>query len=254
VTRPRIHEELQALIRLNCSCSPEERRSFTHTYAELYSKHLEVVPGTEGCFLICTCIHCGIVDDKEEVALNKFHRRKHWPWSIRSILPHGAAPTIQGICQWMSWTSTQADRTEIFDCLEKILSILPSLVIPHLISSRPFQTCFAGLNHAAAQLFSEYQSSLKHQVQEQLLIDMLDDCTLGIQVVSRVVFKSGSQTEKRVLHQIAAPELIALYENSMAAAHCGYEMISSRSPPALPPSSRRTFSPRTVELVKFLKL
>jgi hypothetical protein len=135
VTTPHTEEELLALLSMEYCCSPEERQAPDHpSRDQLRAGTVETSSNWE---VVIACIHIGSLAKMVDVVpLNKLHRRKLWPRSVESYLPHGAARTIQGLCQWFK--HEPLDRSRMFLCVTKMICIFRPLVASHLIVSRPF--------------------------------------------------------------------------------------------------------------------
>jgi hypothetical protein len=103
-----------------------------------------------GWHLVVRCIQAAEkADDGDTLPpLNKLHRRKHWPRSLLSFLPHGAALTVQGLYQWLSCSPNAMVRSSLFNSINSLIYIMHSMVITHVIVSRPFLDGIYGLNTA----------------------------------------------------------------------------------------------------------
>jgi hypothetical protein len=166
-----------------------------------------------GWLIVDACLYIAEkVDQEDVVTLNRFHRRRTWPRSVRSILPHGDANTVKGILQWIQGSSITVNRVQIYNSLCSVIIILPPLVIPHLLARGVFSESFFHIDRARESLNS-YQSSFSRKEEDQATAELVDDCRMLIDAIDTLVMHLVDEIERRLFHLQTPAELLAGYQN-----------------------------------------
>jgi hypothetical protein len=209
VTKPRTHEEQLAILRMQCSCTDEDRDEPYHrTASNMYTK-FRVAPGWQ---LVVMCVQVmQNAHDSGFVLLTKVHRRKHWPRSIQSSVPHGAAPTLEGICRWFNHVPPNTVRVTLFHGIYGLISVVGALVVPHIVECRSF---LEGIYHisSAGRLLDKFQAEPGQQEEATVIGNLLQDCDGLTAVLSCLVTNVLNRTEITIFHQDSPARLRTAYD------------------------------------------
>jgi hypothetical protein len=210
VTRPRTDDELHAITSMECTCSLEERRTLDHLPG---SKRISATNMAPGWRLVYDCLQPGAKADQEDVVrLAKFHRRKQWPRSICSFVPHGAGDTLQGVCQWLACSPVPQVRAAVFNSINRMMLILQPLILPYLIVS---PTSLLRLDDLASQ--STRSSLLEEEPrveEEKNLSDYIGDCVVFFNVIQHLLFNVFNENMRLIFHHDNPAKLLEVYEGA----------------------------------------
>jgi hypothetical protein len=233
VTRPRTEQEVRTIIKMKCTCTPEERRADDHT--ELLDTEEWMSPDAiAGWLMVDACLYVGstVVPDCKQpdiLPLNKLRRREHWPHSIRSFLPHGAARTIEGLSVWLKFTSPSqlfsVDRHLLLRSLDNIILIFRPLVVPHVIVSPAILGSIYQMKHVHTSFYIGGNNLPTHK-EEQTLVSHLKYCHQHTTVIYSLVTHMTNEMERSVFHHSAPAELLAAYEGAQTVARQAAQTIS----------------------------
>jgi hypothetical protein len=232
-TRLRTDEELQILLDRKCTCSPEERRTIMHRAKR--PAQWASADSSPGWQVVGACLEVvAQVDETDVVPLNKFHRRKTWPRSIRSILPHGSASTVKGLCQWLKYKTEGGDRRAVLLSLNSMISLLEPLVVPHLIGSRAFLHGTLYRLKFDEQLLAIVRSepaqspNITAAGRDTPFSVLVQDYLLAIPVMAKLLLRTSNETERRVFHRHERKKLLAAYEGAIVISQ--YALSLNRQP------------------------
>jgi hypothetical protein len=200
VTRPRTPEEIEAIIRIQCSCSKDEQQASSH--AQGMSICMQSFSDTPAWQLLGFCLDLWRgTYPQDMVPLNRLRRRSCWPRSIAGILPHGAAETVQGLLQWLNYASMTCDRDYILRSLGNLIHIVQPLVIPHIIVSDTFCGAIWGMGDLAHLLKANHHKRTPQEAIDAVLnalgkchlnLSLLSTLVLTLSRIERIVFKCRS--------------------------------------------------------------
>jgi hypothetical protein len=144
VTRPRTEDELQALIDMKCSCSPDDRSTPDHIAG---ADILALSSFSPGWCIITDCLQPGALATRAlGMSFRQLHRRQQWPRSLGNFMPHGDADTLQGVCQWLKYAHDAEARRSVLNALCNMVNLARPLVVSRLIMS--LVTGWNGLHRA----------------------------------------------------------------------------------------------------------
>jgi hypothetical protein len=236
ITRPRTSSELQSIVDMQCLCSPVDKRTPSHVRGQ--ETFISRPAGTLGWCFLSHCLFPGVVTDHGyTVPINRLRRRKQWPRSIRSYLPHGAARTVLGLCQWLECEATIPNRTEIYDSLNNLIHIVQTLVIPHPIITLPFLEaiyCMSQLLYTR-QDSGQTLSRMKHKINipSLELTTLLHNCTILIPALKALVDRLN-MGERMAFHHHASAKLLAAYEGAIATIYHTKKLVQDGTYDSLP--------------------
>jgi hypothetical protein len=217
ITRPRSDEEMKAVIGMQCSCSAHERRvNVDHKHGEEVYVASKGAPGwslIRACFYPASHAHDIMEGTMLTTPPHELYRRLKWPQSnsVRNILPHGPARTLQSVCQWLKLASDIRDRIDILSGLELMIAMVQPLVVPHLILSSGFLVG-AGVVTQAINLPDILSTDTGKQLEFE---DMLTDCQSFIPLMFNTIFGKLNATERKILHNKIPAQLLEIYECSL---------------------------------------
>jgi hypothetical protein len=212
---------MQAIVEMKCSCSAEEKRLRVHV--DGMSSLASGPNSTLGWLVLGRCLHAGSKTQYTSFAtLHKLHRRKQWPWSARSFLPHGPSATIQGLVQWCRCDSTAYNRSAVFASLNSLIEILRPLVIPHLIVSRAF------LDSSCFLMQRSKHSIVANDEEPEDILDVAMEQAQLILTHHRLVFTLTNEIERKVFHAQMPTKLLLAYASAFAILIHAVGVISER--------------------------
>jgi hypothetical protein len=184
VTRPRTSSELQCIVDMQCLCSSGDKRtsnSHVHGQGALIDRR----KSTPGWRLRSLCLNPVVIANHTDTSA-LLRRRKQWPRSIHSYLPHGAAQTILGLFQWLGCEATIIDRVQVYHSLNNLTLILQPLVIPHLIATPPFFDAIYDMSKALHLRGTLLEPPL--QTEEEIeFTTRLHNCSILVSVMNTLV-------------------------------------------------------------------
>jgi hypothetical protein len=225
VTRPRTHDEMHAVISMRCTCSPEGQLASGHQSGQEICAAGQISPGLQ---IIADCLYPGAVaDPQDETPLNKLHRRKDWPQSVKSFIPHGAARTIDGVCQWLKCGCKDFDRAQIFRCLTRMTSLIRPLFIVHIIFNRAYLDGIYNMEQAVRSYHAQWTTSSRKE-QDEELIELAYTCCTIVETVGNLVGASWNEIQRRLFHADAPARLLRTYESVNFIMHDAADLMRKR--------------------------
>jgi hypothetical protein len=165
------------------------------------------------------------VDSKDESNqwarhLHTLPRRRVWPRSITSILPHGPEGTVRAFVRILATDIPPASREQVYRALCRILRLCSPLVAPLLIRSSFFA------RHAIdvmRDLRLEPESHVQGKLDSDHNLEVMM-CIKGfVDLMSDIVRRSTSEAERVAFHGLAPASTLASY------AHCIDVYLLARS-------------------------
>jgi hypothetical protein len=146
LVRPRSNSEIESLSRSQCMCKPPYMHPAIH---EAGRQRLRNAQDEVGLFLpFCTTIEWilrpfNVFDNvfDTDSTLHRLHllsRRRVWPRSVTSMLPHGPGDTIRSLVRLLAVPLEIRWTAYIFKALDRIVKFCYPLVVPYLVQSTEF--------------------------------------------------------------------------------------------------------------------
>jgi hypothetical protein len=244
-TIARTDEELRAVVGMECSCSPEDRRQPDHLHGEKVSATcLDLDPGWR---IVVNCTYPEQKIDRSEVQpINRLHRRSStWPQSVRAYLPHGASQTLQGIGQWFRVSPPLQCKLKLFQTLDNTLHLLRPLVIPYFVTS---SILVAGASHLSEAL--ELLDYTNPSLDGREFSILVQECHAYIPLMRHFIFKIINGSERKVFHRNVQGELADVYQGSfLVARHATF--VALKAPPEYQGPEELSLLAKTKEVGNF---
>jgi hypothetical protein len=221
----RTNEELRAVVGMDCSCSPEDRREPDHLYGqELSTTRLNLDPGWR---VVMNCLYPEEKIDRVEVQpIDRLHRRSSaWPQSVRAYLPYGASQTLQGLGQWFRITPPVPFKLKAFQILDNTLHLIRPLAIPYFITS---SILVDGAGHLSEAL--ELLEYTKPSLDGREFSMLVRECHAYIPLMRHFIFNAINASERKVFHRNVQGELADVYQGSFLVARHA-TIFARKAPP-----------------------
>jgi hypothetical protein len=255
ITIRRTQEELEAFTTLQCHCSPAQRNHRDHVQGERLVHDSGFKPSSRPWWMLMSfCFdlpnaYCRERTSDEshanEERINLVRHRTRWPYSIRSLLPHGANESFEGVIQWFQVELPVDQRKYLYNALDVFLAFCQPVILPCLITSRAF------LEHGVFQPVSRafgHLECLNGDLEEEF--DAHLDVLTGIEVLSRfmfyLLFRRTSDTESSILHHANPSQLLETYATMISMSEHFDRLIKSMAP-----SIRREAFAECAKAIKF---
>jgi hypothetical protein len=221
---------------MQCLCSPIDKRTPSHVCGQ--KAFFNRPAGTLGWCFLSLCLFPAVVTDHGHIVpINRLRRRKQWPRSIRSYLPHGAARTVLGLCQWLGCEATIPDRTEVYDSLNNLIHIMEPLVVSHLIVTPPFLDAIYDMSQVLyiGKDSHETLSRMEHQIEipSLELTTLLHNCAILIPAMKALVDRLNIG-ERMAFHRNESAKLLAAYEGAIATIYHAMKLVQDDTYESLP--------------------
>jgi hypothetical protein len=217
ITRSRTDEELHALVTSTRTRSPEARRTHEHVDGESQQDRLHNI--APGWCMLGSCLYPVLQADLEDIRpLHELHLRQRWPRSLRTFLPRGPALALQGILQWLKFTSNAKEILPVLGGLDHFVQLVRSSIVPHLVLSRAFKDGTAFMwKQSSRMLGAMLDKYSRGSKQEDEMIALYRIYSMFIGMIYDLL-PGMSEMERKVFHHYMVTELLGMYEGACCGA------------------------------------
>jgi hypothetical protein len=224
VTRIRSLTELEDALNMECHCSTQESREEAHVRGKsLYMR--EGGPGGDDhpkwylmALLFQPFRHYEVNQTqahRSDVALrlDQLHRRPEWPRALKSLLPYGVANTVRGLVQWFQLDLNPRHRVAIYMGLDVIMIFCHHLVLPYLVTSRPFLELGIVQAMRSDRLRLETLSSEDNSIADHVEVMFCLDAMMKL--MRLLALESSCGVERMIFHQLNPRRALQGYEDAL---------------------------------------
>jgi hypothetical protein len=216
LTLPRSDRALMDLCNFRCLCTPSQMQ------LPMHEAGLDVIPKAVVARPFAALLSCILepfakvdseYDDFGQYAyrVHTLPRRRMWPRSVTSVLPHGPEGTVRAFLRILATDIPPASRGEVYVALCRILRLCGPLVAPLLIRSSFFA------RHAIdvmRDLRLEPESHVQGKLDSDHNFEVITCIKDFVGLMSEIVGRSTSEAERVAFHSLAPASTLASY------AHC----------------------------------
>jgi hypothetical protein len=215
LTLPRSDEALMDLCRSQCSCTPSQIQSHAHQagirmLVAALATH-PFVPLLEHILEPFTLIDSEYDSSQHAGRLHTLPRRRLWPRSITSVLPHGPEGTVRAFVRILATDIPHRSRQKVYVAFRTMLQLCGPLVAPLLIRSSFFA------RHAISpmrELRLEPESHVEGKLDSPHNFEVMTCIKNFVGLMSDIVCRSTSEAERIAFCGLAPASIMASY------AHC----------------------------------
>jgi hypothetical protein len=221
LVRPRSDSEIESLSRSQCVCKPP------YMHPAIYEAGRQRLPRNAqdeaSLFLpFCTTIEWILrpfnthdEDFDTDHALHRLHllsRRRVWPRSVASMLPHGPGDTIRSLVRLLAVPLEITFTGFIFLALDCIVKFCHSLVVPYLVQSTGFMIHGVAVFSTSRFNIPTSKNSFTKEAQRTALIISINNLTSTLAVV---VSHYTDETQRTVFHSKNASTMLRAYDSCL---------------------------------------
>jgi hypothetical protein len=215
LTLPRSDEALMDLCRSQCSCTPTQMQFHAHK-AGLRMLTVTLAAHPFDALLEHILEPLTLVDSEYSSTqyarrLHTLPRRRMWPRSITSLLPHGPEDTVRAFVRILATDIPPGSREKVYLAFYHMLELCSPLVAPLLIQSSFFVQQATGVMR---DLRLKPESHVQDKLDSRHNSKVMACIHAFTSLMGEIVVRSANEAERVAFHGLAPSSILATY------AHC----------------------------------